>query len=435
MSRSDSNFTHHSQNIPTAPLNHHAAAPFIERAPVWAALPSKRHRRGWLVAVLILMMLVVIGAGLGAFFWATRPGSHAVAPSKRAIVGHAFFTSSGNFDAVYRAPSFDDELQIDLRPSAAPSPGKSYYGWLLRDANQLSSTQIALGPLTLTHGALHLTYRDPQHANLLGLFSHILITEGDSAQPPEGPSGDPGTWKYSAELPQTPNPNDPHHLSMLNHLRLLLVQDPILAKANRPGGSTIWFLQSTGRVAEWAYSARGFWSPTTPTGMQSMRDQFIRILDYLDGDTVVQADVPPGTLEQAPTLIGLLGTNTPDAQTSLAAGYLNLISAHLSAIAHDPGVPVEKRQLATMIITSINTVRSHLEVVRQDAKQLLSMKDAQLLSPSSNALKLLNDMMAQAFYAYAGQPDPSIADLQSGAVQIQYGIDQLATFDITQYKP
>jgi hypothetical protein len=73
--------------------------------------------------------------------------------------------------------------------------------------------------------------------------------------------------------------------------------------------------------------------------------------------------------------------------------------------------------------------------VRQDAKQLLAMNATQLLAPSSNTLKLLNDMMAQAFYAYAGQPDPSIADLQSGAVQIQYKIEQLATFDITQYKP
>jgi hypothetical protein len=378
------------------------------------------------------MMLVVIGAGLGAFFWATR--QHVV-PPKIPIVGHAFFTSSGKFDATYEVPSFDDELQIDLQPIAPPAPGKSYYAWLLRDANQLSSTQIALGALTLTHGALHLTYKDPQHANLLGLFSHILITEGDSAQPPAGPSSDISTWKYSAALPQTPNPNDPHHLSMLNHLRLLLVQDPTLAKVNRPGGSTIWFLKSTGRVAEWAYSARGFWPPATPTAMQSLHDQFIRILDYLDGDAAVQADVPPGTREQASTPIGLLGTDTPDAQTSLAAGYLNLISTHLNAIAHDPGVPAEKRQLATTIITSLNTVRRHLEAVRQDAKQFLSMNTTQLLAPSSNGLKLLNDMMAQAFYAYAGQPDPSIADLQSGAVQIQYEIEQLATFDITQYKP
>jgi hypothetical protein len=434
MSRNDSNFTHHRQNIPTAPLNHRADAPFIQKAPVRAALPPKRQRRGWLVALLILTMLVVIGAGLGTFFWATRPRQHVVSP-KIPIVGQAFFTSSGNFDATYGVPSFDDELQINLQPIAPPVPGKSYYAWLLRDANQLSSTQIALGALRLTDGVLHLTYIDPQHANLLGLFSHILITEGDSAQPPAGPSSDISTWKYNAALPQIPNPNDTHHLSMLNHLRLLLVQDPTLVKANRPGGSTIWFLKSTGRVAEWAYSARGFWPPTTPTDMQSMHAQFIRILNYLDGDAAVQADVPAGTPEQAPTPIGLLGTATPDAQTSLAAGYLNLISAHLNAIAHDPGVPPERRQLATTIITSINTMRSHLVAVRQDAKQLLAMNATQLLAPSSNTLKLLNDMMAQAFYAYAGQPDPSIADLQSGAVQIQYKIEQLATFDITQYKP
>lgn len=433
MSRNDSNFTHHSQNIPTAPPNHRAATPFIQKASFRVTPPPKRQRWEWLIAVLILVLLIVIGAGLGAFFGTTHLRSHPVAPPKIPIVGQAFFTNSGNFDATYGAPSFDDELQIDLQPIAPPTPGKSYYGWLLRDANQLSSTQIALGALTLTHGALHLTYRDPQHANLLGVFSHILITEDDTATPPQGPSSDISTWKYSAALPQAPNPNDTHQLSMLDHLRLLLVQDPTLAKINRPGGSTVWFLRSTGRVAEWAYSARGLW-PSAPTDTK-LHDQLIRILDYLDGDAAVQADVPPGTPEQASTPIGLLGTATPDGQTSLAAGYLNLINAHLSAIAHDPGVPAEKRQLATSTITSIDIVRSHLEVVRQDAKQLLSMNATQSLAPSSTALKLLNDMMAQAFYAYAGQPNPSIADLESGAVQIQYEIEHLATFDITQYKP
>src|SRR5438067_13210945 len=135
MSRNDSNFTHHSQNIPTAPLKHRAGSPFIQRAPVWVALPPKRQSRGRLVALLILMMLVVIGAGLGAFFWAPHLRPYPVAARKNPIVGRAFFTNSGNFDATYGVPSFDDELQIDLKPIAPPTPGKSYYAWLLRDAN------------------------------------------------------------------------------------------------------------------------------------------------------------------------------------------------------------------------------------------------------------------------------------------------------------
>jgi hypothetical protein len=71
--------------------------------------------------------------------------------------------------------------------------------------------------------------------------------------------------------------------------------------------------------------------------------------------------------------------------------------------------------------------------VRQDAKQLIAMSDTQLLS--SDTLTILNDMMAQAFYAYVGQFDPSTGKVQAGAVQIHYDIEHLATFDITQYKP
>ena len=68
MSRNDANFTHHSQNIPTAPLNHRAATPFIQKVSSRVTPPPKRRRREWLIALLILMMLIVIGAGLGAFF-------------------------------------------------------------------------------------------------------------------------------------------------------------------------------------------------------------------------------------------------------------------------------------------------------------------------------------------------------------------------------
>jgi hypothetical protein len=43
-------------------------------------------------------------------------------------------------------------------------------------------------------------------------------------------------------------------------------------------------------------------------------------------------------------------------------------------------------------------------------------------------------MMAQGFYAYAGQLDPSTDEIQSGAVEIDDDIEYLATFDITNYK-
>src|SRR2546426_4228891 len=102
MSRNDSNFTHNSQNIPTAPFNHRAGAPFLQSAPVWVTPPPKRRRRAWLAAVLITVIFVVIGASLGVFFWATRPSP--VAPAKNLVVGQAFFTNSGRFDAASGLP-------------------------------------------------------------------------------------------------------------------------------------------------------------------------------------------------------------------------------------------------------------------------------------------------------------------------------------------
>ncbi len=164
-----------------------------------------------------------------------------------------------------------------------------------------------------------------------------------------------------------------------------------------------------------------------------MRAHFIRILDYLDGESSVQADVPPGTqsvIISAP--VALLGPDIPNVENQMSADYLHLISAHLNAIAQAPGVTPERRQLIMRINTAMNLVRHWLEKVRQDAKQLVSMTDAQLLS--QNTLSLLDDMMTQAFYAYVGQLDPSTNEVQAGVIQINYDIERLATFDITGLK-
>ncbi len=425
MSRKDSDFTYNSQHTPIASLNHGTGAPSIPQAPVWVTLPPKRLRRGWLVTLLVLIMIAVIGAGLGAFFWVTTRPHSVISQKNQTAGGQAFFTSSTYFDTATGLPSIDDKLQLELQNIAPPTAGKSYYGWLLNDKKQSSSTPIALGVLPVDHGTIRASYVDPRHTDLLGNFSRILITEEDTALSPGSPSTDISKWKYSAELPQAPDPNDMQHLSMLDHLRLLLVQDPALMP-ERPGGLDIWLLKNTGRVAEWAYSARGFWPDVA-----SMRPHFIRILDYLDGDAYVQADVP-GT-PVAPSPIGLLGANMTNVQHPPTSDYLDLISDHLGAIARAPGVAPEKRQAVARIIASINTMRIHLESVRQYAKQLHSMDETQLRS--QDASRLLNNMMAEAFYAYVGQLDPSTAELQSGALQIQQNIERLATFDITPYNP
>jgi eukaryotic-like serine/threonine-protein kinase len=70
--------------------------------------------------------------------------------------------------------------------------------------------------------------------------------------------------------------------------------------------------------------------------------------------------------------------------------------------------------------------------VRQDAKKLILLTDAQLLS--QEALTLLDDMVTQAFYAYVGRLDPTTNEVQSGTVQINYNTVRLATFDIMPFK-
>jgi hypothetical protein len=163
-----------------------------------------------------------------------------------------------------------------------------------------------------------------------------------------------------------------------------------------------------------------------------MREHFLRILDYLDGETYVQQDVPATTPLAVPAPIGLLGSTTLDPQQAVPLDYLHMINAHLSAMAQAPGITPDQQQLIARIGTAVNGVRDRLERVRQDARQLISMNDAQLFS--QDALARLNDMMAQAFYAYTGEFDPSTYQMHGGAVQIHNDIEHLAVFAIIPYK-
>jgi len=73
-----------------------------------------------------------------------------------------------------------------------------------------------------------------------------------------------------------------------------------------------------------------------------------------------------------------------------------------------------------------------LQQVHVDAKQLMGMTDAQLLSQS--ALSTLDDMETTARYAFIGQVNPDTNQVQGGAVQIHYNIQGLATLDVTPFK-
>ncbi len=426
-------------SVPTTPTNGSIGASLAQALPVQVAPPtpvpsyaptpvsSRRHRRLF-IGLIVPLLIILIGSGLGTFFFLMPRRSTTV--TQHSVVGQAFFVSSGQLNDK-GIPGINDELQMNLQNMSAPAAGKSYYAWLLNDKNQTPMTAILLGTLSVMHGTVHFLYKgDPQHTNLLEVTSRILITEEDASRAPINPSSDFSTWRYYAELPQEPDPNDKvHHFSMLDHVRSLLAEDPMIGGIGIHGGLTFLLLRSTGKVVEWANSAR---DDQQENATNLMRAHFIRILDTLDGQANVQADVPPGTPLVLPAPIALLGPDTSVVQSQTSADYLHLVSSHLNAIAQASNITPAKRQLAARINAALNDVRTWLEEVRQDAKKLILMTDSQLLSQES--LTLLDDMVTQGFYAYVGRLDPTTNEVQSGVVQINYDTERLATFDIIPFK-
>jgi hypothetical protein len=389
-------------------------------------MPLQKRRRNNRLVVLIaaLLLLLLLGSGLGTFYLL----SHQAAPplfTTNPIVGHAFFISSGEF-IENSSQGFNDQLQINLSNIPNPAPGKSYYAWLLGDKNQSNAQAILLGKLSVDHGNVHFPYRGNQnHTNLFKFASRILITEENANIKPANPSPDKRTWRYNAEISQTLDPKDTaHHLSMLDHLRDLLAEDTPASGIVIYGGLDTQLLRQTEKILEWAGSARD-----EKKSIPLMRNQFIRILDYLDGDANVQADVPTGTpmLVRAP--FAILG---PDTSSTQNIDYLDEITAHLNTIARLPGGTPDKLKLIAEIRTALGNMKKWLEQVRQDVKQLINMTGAQLLQ--SATLSILDNMYSQAFYAYIGRLNPSTDEEQPGVIQMYYYTEHLATFDIQSYK-
>src|SRR5205823_9214529 len=155
------------------------------------------------------------------------------------------------------------------------------------------------------------------------------------------------------------------------------------------------------------------------------------VLDFLDGTAFVQMDVPAGTTfltDPTFTSVALLEFNK---QNQNPPGYLYHVDKHLQGIIHSPGVTPEQKQLAPQIDTDLNNLNTWLEKMRDDAKQLVNMPDAQLLSP--NALSILNDLVNYANYASEGKNDPNTNQITGGVLRIHANIQRLAAFDVTAY--
>ncbi|MEO8971704.1 MAG: serine/threonine-protein kinase [Ktedonobacteraceae bacterium] len=386
---------------------------------------ERQKRRGLRIMLVAILIVLLLGAGLGTFLLYTTHHT-GTATSTSTTFGQAYFVSSGKVDQ-NAIPFSNDEFKVALSNIPNPQSGKSYYGWLLPDNNQGEAAPLLLGTIPVSHGSVNFLYTgNSQHANLLATYSRFLITEEAAAIMPIIPTPDLTAWRYYDALPQTPAQGQTY--SLLDHLRHLLSDDPDMVNLGLRGGLDTWAYRNTNRIQQWASSAQGDWNTKDFT---SLHHFVVAILDYLDGSTQIQQDVPSGTpLAADPQFsqIGMLelvsGQNPP--------GYLNHIALHLNGVLASPGSTPYQRTLATQINTGINNVDGWLGKARADAIQLVHMDDAHLSLSSSQAL--LNDMATQTHNAYMGQTSASNGQLQQGMSQIYVNAQRLATFSVTAYK-
>ena len=162
------------------------------------------------------------------------------------------------------------------------------------------------------------------------------------------------------------------------------------------------------------------------------------ILDYIDGSPNVHVDLPPNTpvlTDPIASSVGLLSVS-PNQGVNPAQnppGYVVHMALHLNGVVNAPDATPEMRQVATQIIHALDNATVWLRLVRQDARQLFNMNDAQLAQRA--ALDLLDDLVTQATYAYIGRLDPNTNTVQPAILQVHYSVQQLANFTVSSNVP
>jgi transcriptional regulator with XRE-family HTH domain len=339
--------------LQTAPLSLPLNPPMVEQlpfpqpqvesiSPPQPLVQPRSKRNGKSPVFQAVVILVLFSAGLATILFSR------VSPVPQSpVVGHLYFLSSGQ-TSMKSNQGIADEVQIELLSPKNPSTGESYYAWLLPDEAHPENPVFPLGKVVISAGTGTVSYSDPQNTNLLAVSSRLLITEQDAATTPLVPSTDKSDWRYVAEIPQQPNPKDlPHHFSLLDHLRHLLASDPTLEEFGYHGGIDIWLYRNTQLIYQWSINAMSDWQSERITNVSVIRQDMIRILDYLDGIDYVQRDVPTSTPYQvhidAPrSTFGLLQFQP----VQPLPGYLQHVSIHLNGVANSV--------MATWVIRSKN---------------------------------------------------------------------------------
>jgi serine/threonine protein kinase len=442
------------------PIMVHPAPAQLPTAPpvMPAPAPQKKGRPLWLYLVLVAAAIVVlIGGGVGVEAYLNQPTHNPQPVPVNTVVGHAFYTSSGQISPT-SAQGIADQLQIDLQNIPAPQPGNNYSLWLLGDkvpepgADLLGgiSTRPVKPPLLLTNnlqvvnGKIDYHYQgDAQHNNLMSATSRLLITEGPSGATLSQPPSDRATWRYYAEIPQEQIPGAAPGFSALVHIRHLFYNETNIQALGLPGGLDQWMFKNTEKLVEISTSARDDWrgTATNSSDMGLMHDLFIRIIDYLDGTVNVNRDVPAGT----PILVG-----GPDARVALITvdanyqsahlntdppGYVDHVQLHVGQAAKAPDISPQMRTVTARILDDVNNAKGWLLMMRTYDQQLIKIMNNPTAMKQPSTGILLDNMVTLATYAYIGQLDPVTGKVKGGILQAHDDIQQLASYTVTTNLP
>jgi transcriptional regulator with XRE-family HTH domain len=386
--------------------------------------PTKMPQPPRVVLLLLLVLLLVLASSIGIFTWLhlrqASPSSATPVP-----VGYLHFESSGQTNETSNQ-GVADLVQMTLRSFHPPAAGKSDYAWLLPDSDQPENPALLLG-IVSSNGTL--TYSDREHTNLLDSTSRFLVTEEDAAIPPLFPSTDRSTWLYTGQIPHSVPAHQQY--SYLDHLRHLLTSDPKLHAIHLSGGLVLWCSRNMQAIDRWALSAQGDWQTRTPPDPFAMRQDTVRILDYLDGIDFVGADLPASV--SSPVLvderIGRIGLLEVSRQQEPPA-YIDHIVLHLNGLLASPGADPSLQVQIAQIIRTMNVINTWLQHLRQDAMRILALTDQQVqkLAPT-----ILNDMVMTATDASNGKTDPVTGSTQQGVSWVSNAIGNLAQIPILPY--
>jgi len=371
-----------------------------------APLPVRARLRAVMGSVTLLVIVGVLVVPL--FVYHAPPPIPAPSAS---FLGTVAFASSGVQDG-NSAGGMNDRITMRLS-LPRPDTDSGYYAWLGGDSGGSEIHWFPLGWLTWQSGTATLTYRAPQHTNLLVQQSHFLITQEFIPIPPVQPSS---TWIAHVSISDTPTPGDPSHYSLLDHLRHLLAADPSLMHLGLHGGLAAWLARSTLSVE---VQASGLVSDWYEQRFPDLRARLIRILDWLDGSPEVGMDVPRGTplLISSPTdRVGLL-TLSPDENPP---GDVVHVDIHLEGVARASGATPTQERLAEELRAAMNPVGLALSNARHEAIPLLHRTNTQL--SASSTLPLLAELAQNAQDAESGPTGTA------GVRWIAQQIQQLASF-------